>query len=1688
MSSNKNISFFMQSFCGDDNFMIWNEAHHNFGLCFQKTVFFGLSYSLLAICSAFYVGKQTSYFIRNKTQKAILVVRIIICILSLLLTTAYPFVLVYYGHVELHWVDIYSSFIQVLSWVAHFFYLFSLRHYLSRGTRGPRPVIISWALTIVCDILFTRTLWSIKANPWAEDNDYFVLQIQRSVITAKLSLQVVYMLTLFPSGRSDRSPIQEYSIVNEQTPLISSAFPSYIAEVQLREVFDPYNLGIAEDGVNWLSFLTFYWVTSLMQKGSERRIESNNDLFELPNPLKSEVVSQKVHKHLMLSHPLTADKEGEEKIPKRLLLKALHKCFGKRFYAIGILKFVSDALNYGGPLLLHFIITYVEDSSMATWKGVVAGVGICLTSLVGAFCLVHFNYFLSKIMIQLRAAVITTVYRKIQQLNLSSLYSEFTEGEIVNLMSTDTDRIINFCTSFHAFWSLPLQLIVTFYLLYVQIGSAFLAGVFIAVILIPLNRLIAVKIGELSTTMMRFKDKRITLMADVLNKIKELKFNAWEGFFKTKIMDERFGEVEALAGRKYLDAGCVFFWASSPVLIPIVTFVVYAFLGNVMEPAKIFTAVALFSMLITPLNAFPWVINGLVEAWISLKRVERLLLIKDFSFNEYYTVIPEGGYQDANVQIVIVDGTFSWKSNNTSDKERGQDETDIVNSSSGEVNMGSERESLLQGDGNQFSPKSHSQGVLKKIHSSDQNLYSRDPSVENTNLRVSDSCDTDVQDSQTRNNTLPSGSEILKKVNNASSSSHEQNSHSVQEEDTSQTLPAVACSSDSVPKVNYLTRSRNSTPRSDIALKNISITVLKNQKIAVIGNVGSGKTALLYSILGELNRISGVVSVSTLHEGFGVATQTPWLENITIRENILFGNNLDVGRYSSVLYSCALEEDLKCLNKGDLTKAGENGSSLSGGQKARVALARSIYQAKSVYLLDDVLSSVDAPVAKQIMNRCIFDFLSNKTVILVTHHVHLLKNMDCIIYMKNGRIFKQGTPDEIIPYALSHHEQFVLNHQPSSSSGAVPRSPLVQRKLRFREVAEEKRVPSREGTFIYKATIGVTLVILTLLSFVLMQTFRNLVDGWLAKWVSNYSPINTTVSYMENYEGNHNASSYIGLDRQPMWSSVLPASDRLTSLATIWDYKCFTGESSGTQVMSQKVEGLDPVNKSFLIVYLILAAGHTLFTLLRAFIFAFSTIRAAVSLHSDLLESILHAKIGFFDLNPIGRILNRFSTDVYTIDDSLPFQANIFLAQLFGIFGSIIITIYGLPWIFMFYLPLLLVYYKIQEYYRHTSRDIRRIYALSLSPLYSHFASTIVGLPIIRSLRAGHRYKERLDRYLEQNQRAQFGLQVSSQWLNFQLQMLGLLILAGVVALGLWQHHSHGIGAGIIGLVLVYAMNMSGQLNGVVTSFTETERELVSVERVHQYLEGTRREGQNGVSANLLAEFSPMMIPTPVALPYGWPNQGQIVFENVHLKYHEHNPYSLRNVNFSISSCEKVGIVGRTGAGKSSIFIALFRIVELTRGKIFIDNVDISDISIKKLRNENIDEEIMEALEHCGLTSLVNDLGGLDALLKSGKELSAGERQLFCLARALLTRVKIVCLDEGTSQLDSNTEMRIQKVVREVFRNKTILISSHRMYCIKDCSKVIVLDEGEVVEVGSPEELDQSPNSLFHKIIHKSHY
>lgn len=1575
------IIFNMTAFCGTEDFTAWDTKKLNFGLCFQKAVIVVPVFALFAVTSSYYIGRQSEWVVRRRKQMAIIHFRIVFTILSLLLAVLQPLLFFYVGHSKLFWVDGLVVGVQTVSWLLHLGYLSSLKTRLSVGTRGPSAVIFAWLLTFLCTVNFARTTW-YNANGTSK----LVEHIVRYMALTQMCVQILYLFTLFPKGSGGVSQYQElHREANETTPLMETSYNDYSG---FHEAADPYHLGIAEERVNMLSYLTFHWVTDLMVKGSLGHLRTQDDLHDLPLQMHTDVIAQKVHKTMMLSQPLPSDEsEGPHQHRKYSFFRVLHKCFGLQFYSIGLLKFSGDALGFAGPLLLHELVTFIENKDEDAVKGYIYAGGLCGAALVATFCTIHFNYLLAKVNLRVRAAVISTVYRKVLQVSTANL-SRFTTGEVVNMMSTDTDRIVNFCQSFHALWSLPLQLCVTLYLLYQQIGIAFLAGVGVTVILIPINKWLASKIARLSVQMMAFKDRRVGLMKEVLSMIKMVKLNAWEGAFKCRINDERYGEVKALAGRKYLDAACVYFWAATPVFIPIVTFTVYIALGNPLDPARVFTAVALFNMLIMPLNAFPWVINGMVEAWVSLKRVERLMELPEQDLMNYYTVVPEMSHKDSELQVLITNANFTWNGLSI------QNEQQIDNSKA---------------------PKSLHTGTHAPLIDS-QNGDSDDDAL----------------------------------------------------------LPA---------------------------LRGINMQLSKGQVVAIVGRVGSGKTSLLNAIMAEMVKIHGVVAVAALHSGFGLATQQPWIQNGSIKDNILFGSSLDTTRYRTVLSVCALDEDLLGFTLRDNKLCGENGSSLSGGQKARVALARAVYQNKSIYLLDDILSAVDEPVARHIMRHCIHGFLAGKTVLLATNNIRLLTKSDWVISVQNGEIVSQGPPAVILPNLLSAEElsdDWWDEVVDSQSSGAVFRrtsldifatgqgksSDPAQKNEHGNEEERDYGELSSAVYYTYITAVGGVLTVAIFLAIVLMQGSRNLSDMWLAYWVSQTAGENSTGITTLVQEV---SSPWIGTGTRPdppkMISSLSNSMHWFAPITPVHQYLA-------VQEVSQysSFEKVDPSTKFYLTVYGTLAASNSIFTLMRAFLFAYGGICAAKSLHKLLLDAVLYAKISFFDNNPLGRILNRFSSDLYTVDDSLPFQMNIFFAQVFGLIGSVLVTIYGMPWIVLLYIPLAFVYYTVQSFYRHTSRDLKRLHAVSLSPLYAHFTETLQGLPVIRAMRAVHRFSVRADNLLEVSQRAQFDIQIASQWLNLRLQLIGLAMLAGVSVLALLQHHFDAIEAGLVGLVISYALTVSSFLNSVVGSLTETERELVSVERFHQYLDGTEPEKREGFA-------------TP---PFGWPSHGSIKFQNVYLRYHAHNPYALRKVNFEIGASEKVGIIGRTGAGKSSIFLALFRLVELSRGHIFVDNVDISRLSLKKLRSsmaivtqdaflfsgtirenldpcsESHDTQIWQAIQSCHLLNIVQSLGGLEARIEeAGRTMSAGERQLFCLARALLCRSKIVCIDEGTSQLDNETDEQIQQTIRSAFRNKTVIIIAHRVHTVHDCDRILVMNEGEVVECGRPTELLSDRSSYF---------
>uniref|UniRef100_A0A8C3QAN2 Uncharacterized protein n=1 Tax=Geospiza parvula TaxID=87175 RepID=A0A8C3QAN2_GEOPR len=1198
-------------------------------------------------------------------------------------------------------------------------------------------------------------------------------------------------------------------------------------------------------------------------------------------------------------------------------LTILHAAFGLRFYTLGLLKLADSLLDFSGPLLLNLLVNFMESRQEPLSHGILYALGLFAGSFLGALLRSQFRYEMNKMALMVRAAVISAIYRKALRVSSTSL-ARFTVGEIVNFMSTDTDRLVNFCYSFHELWSLPVQLAITLYLLYQQVGIAFLGGVALALLLVPINKIIANRIMVNNEEMLKHKDTRVKLMTEFLCGIRVIKFYAWEQHFSTRIKSCRAKELQKLRAISYLDALCVYMWAALPVVISIAIFVTFVLLGHQLTATKVFTALALVGMLILPLNSFPWVLNGILEAKVSLDRIQQFFELMDQDLEAYYAL---DSPSDTATAMEMQCAAFSW-----------------------------------------------------------------------------------------------------------------------------------------VPVASFP-------------------FPLQGMLLGVVGKVGSGKSSLLAAITGELIKQSGRVYVCDLEQGFGLATQEPWIQFTTVRKNILFGREYDARLFKEVLEACALSEDLNILPAGDQTEVGENGVTLSGGQKARIALARAVYQDKELYLLDDPLAAVDADVAKHIMWKCIFGILKHKTRVLCTHRTEFLEKADALLLMDNGRIVKTGTPADILPL-VEAFPKFKDTDKGDKDKGLFLMSLRVAgaAQLTFQTEPTEAEEPTqnhnlihkeeekKEGAVafqVYKAywmAMGSCLAISILFSLFLMQASRNISDWWLSYWISSISQTANT--------------------------SVMACSASLPS----------------PELLLFSTAGLTPAPPNvsvdvyfYLIVYGSIAGANSLFTIIRAFLFAYGALRAASVIHDRLLQRVLKATVTFFDSTPTGRILNRFSSDLYCVDDSLPFILNIFLANIYGLLGMLVIMTYGLPWIGLVLLPLAVVYFFIQRYYRFTSRELKRLHSITLSPIYTHFSETLLGLSTIRAMRATKRFELENELHLEQNQRCLFASKTVMEWLDIRLQMIGVAVVTAIAGIAIIQHQKQLGNPGLVGLALSYALSVTHLLSDLIDSFTHTEMMMVSVERTEEYTTDIPMEPQDK-----LVQVKAQM----------W-SQGLVEFQQVVLAYRPGLPNALDGVSFTVYPGEKLGIVGRTGSGKSSLFLALFRMVEMKSGQILLDGIDSHPWLLFACRSrlaiipqdpflfsgsirENLDPqgkrtdaELREVLEQCHLWDAVTQMGGLDSELgERGRSLSVGQRQLVCLARALLTQAKVLCIDEATASVDQQTDQLLQQTIRQRFTDKTVLTIAHRLNTILDSDRVLVMHAGRVAELDSPTRLSQKDGSLFQHLLH----
>ncbi|KAG1269716.1 hypothetical protein G6F68_000016 [Rhizopus microsporus] len=873
-------------------------------------------------------------------------------------------------------------------------------------------------------------------------------------------------------------------------------------------------------------------------------------------------------------------------------------------------------------------------------------------------------------------------------------------------------------------------------------------------------------------------------------------------------------------------------------------------------------------------------------------------------------------------------------------------------------------------------------------------------------------------------------------------------------------------------------------------LKDINLTIKKGELTAVVGRVGAGKSSLISALLGDTIKVGGEV---ILRGSVAYVPQQPWVMNATLRENIVFGHRWDPEFYERVIEACSLKTDISILSAGDQTEIGERGINLSGGQKARVSLARAIYARADIYLLDDPLSAVDAHVGRHIFDHVIGPegILKNKARVLVTHGISFLSRADQVMMLRDGQVGAIGTYNDLMSQKAELYQLITDFGKKSASSD---------------ESSEDlKTIEGHDGDIVQEETASVDLVpreedasltrrrrLNSEASIMSAATLRRASLASLSKKKHTAKTDNARLMTVEeSAKGSVTWDVYKEYAKSCSFYGVIAVLGLLTlsQLASVGTNLWLKHWSS----VNLETGNNDHV-WFYLGIYALIGWSSTILSMIQTLIlWVYCAIRSARVLHSNMLDTVIRSPMSFFDTTPLGRILNRFSKDQHTIDELLPRTFSGYFRVLFTVISTVLIIAFSTPAFMIMVLPLGAIYIYIQRYYLATSRELKRLDSVGKSPIYSHFQETISGVSTIRAYEQQRRFIFENENRLDDNQRAYYPSISCNRWLAVRLEFLGSIIIlcASLFAVLGIVYGGSVIDAGLVGLSVSYALSVTQALNWVIRQYCEIETNIVSVERVKEYIDLPTEK------YNAVRSVSPM-----------WPEKGVIEFRDYATRYRPGLDLALRNLSFTVAAKEKIGIVGRTGAGKSSLSLSLFRIVEAAKGSIFIDGVDISSLRLFDLRSrltiipqdpvlfagtvrENLDPfgahddaQIWQALQHSHLHEHISKLDGkLNAVvLEGGENFSVGQRQLICLARALLRRTTILILDEATAAIDVETDAIIQETIRRQFSHCTILTIAHRINTVMDSDRILVLDKGSIAEFDAPEKLIQDKQSIFYSM------
>uniref|UniRef100_M4AG65 Canalicular multispecific organic anion transporter 1-like n=1 Tax=Xiphophorus maculatus TaxID=8083 RepID=M4AG65_XIPMA len=1204
-------------------------------------------------------------------------------------------------------------------------------------------------------------------------------------------------------------------------------------------------------------------------------------------------------------------KKEDINYPNSWLVTTIYKTFKWLLIESAFFKLLQDLLAFASPQLLKLMISFTQDKSSYAWEGYLYAVLLLVVALLQSLFLQQYFQRCFVLGMKVRTALMAAVYKKALVMSNDNR-KESTVGETVNLMSADAQRFNDVTNFIHLLWSCPLQIIVSIVFLWLELGPSTLAGLLVMVLMVPINGFLATKARNFQVKNMKFKDKRMKIMNEMLNGIKILKLFAWEPSFQSQVEDIRGDELKVMKKFAYLTSVSTFIFTCAPALVSLATFAVFVGVSsnNILTAEKAFTSISLFNILRFPLAMLPMLIASIVQTAVSKKRLEKFL-----------------GGDDLDSDIVRHDPSF------------------------------------------------------------------------NSAINISEG--------------------------------------------------AFAWEKDSEP-----------------LLKNVSLDIKPGRLVAVVGAVGSGKSSLMSALLGEMHSTKGFINI---RGSLAFVPQQAWIQNATLRDNILFGSPYEEQRFEDVLEACALGPDLKLLSAGDLTEIGEKGINLSGGQKQRVSLARAAYSEADILLLDDPLSAVDSHVGKHLFDKVIGPkgILQNKTRVLVTHGISFLPYVDEVVVLVNGQVSEVGSYQSL-----------------RASKGAF--SEFLDTYAKEQSNQSHSKEDDTQADSPPEDAVSITLK--------RENSIRRSQRGTGSRF-DHIVVLNSTLKPTEDVGETKKGQRLI--EKETMETGQVKFSVYLQYLRAMgWGYTfwiffiyfiqnvAFIGQnlwlSDWTNDAADYYNITYPSHKrdTRVGVFGALGLAQGILVFIGTLLLANASVNASRILHSRLLNNILRVPIFYcFSLH----------SDIFTVDEAIPQSFRSWILCLLGVLGTLFVICLATPFFTIIIIPLAVIYFFVQRFYVATSRQLRRLDSVSRSPIYSHFGETVSGLSVIRAYKHQERFLKHNEVTIDENLKSVYPWIVSNRWLAIRLEFLGNLVVFFAALFAVISRNS--LDSGLVGLSISYALNVTQTLNWLVRMTSELETNIVAVERVSEYSE--------------LENEAPWV--TELRPSEKWPEAGRLQFVDYKVRYRPELDLVLKGISCDIGSTEKIGIVGRTGAGKSSLTNCLFRIIEAADGHILIDDVDISKIGLHDLRNRltiipqdpvlfsgtlrmNLDPfdkfsdgELWRVLELSHLKDYVDGLkeGLKHEVAEGGENLSVGQRQLLCLARALLRKSRILILDEATAAVDLETDDLIQNTIRKEFSHCTVLTIAHRLHSIMDSSRVMVLDAGQIVEFDSPSNLMQKRGHFY---------